>query len=147
MIKIISIIIIILLSFGISSSDIFLVAEPLEDVNFYIISIDGNEFTINSSFDMIFFYGLSNLDDGKYTFKIIPVSEDGEEGGSVQFFLTKKTTRKHIEYSIKKDKQQIIKDPYYNDRFDEPLKIRINKKRIKKRDKMKFLKVTLHDLK
>ena len=104
---------------------LLVIAEPLGYADYYVISIDGKEEEIEPSIDMIFTYDLSELEEGRHKVTLTPYSIDEGEGSSICFFLSKKTSKKKISYSIKKDKTQLEDDPYYNDRFDKPLKVNV----------------------
>lgn len=104
----------------------YLTAEPLEDIDYYVISIDGVQSSTAPSFDMIFLYSLNDLQDGHYNIEIICGHYNLGEGAPVSFIIEKSTGKKWIQYTIKKDPKQRKIDPYYDDRFETPMKIRIN---------------------
>ncbi len=92
------------------------------NIEYYVVSIDGEEFTVEPSFDMIFLYGLDYLKIGTYKMALKACNFDGE-GNFIEFELKKSIKKKHIEYEIKLKKGK--KDKYYKDRFDRPLKVKI----------------------
>lgn len=114
-----------ILSVQMSTGNPFLMAIPLEHTDYYVISIDGTEYSTDTDFDMTFLYDLKDLPDGRHNITITPGSYDNGMGGSTLFYLIKRTTKQWIHYTIKKDNKQLKTDPWYNDRFDEPLSIKI----------------------
>jgi len=115
-----------LLSVSFSFGNPILTANPMESlVDYYVLSINGNEISIETEFNMEFLYDLRDLPDGKHVLEIICGNYDLGEGPGVKFFLEKKTTNKWIFYTITKDPNQIINDPDYDGRFDEPQRIKI----------------------
>ena len=65
------------------------------------------------------------LDDGEHTIEIKCGSYIVGESNSVRFFINKEKTLRWITYTIKKDPSQILFDPDYDGRFDEPQTVRI----------------------
>jgi len=118
---------------GISFGDQLLIAEPLEDVDYYVVLINGIELTLEPSFDMIFAFLLSNLKDGKYRIKITSGSFKNGEGGEVPLFIDKRTRRNGTTYTIKRDRSHKESDSWYEDRFEEPLRITTKKDSIRRR--------------
>lgn len=114
-----------MLSVQFSFGNPYIIAFPLEDVDYYIVSIDQIEYTTTPIFDMIFLHDLDELIDGEYIVKITPASWDNGAGGSVEFTLIKQTNKQWIHYTIKKDIEQRKIDPWYDERFDEPLRIKV----------------------
>ena len=115
-----------LLSISFSFGNPILTANPMESlVDYYVLSVNGDEKSIAPEFDMKFLCDLRDLPDGRHVLEIKSGSWRFGEGPGVVFFLEKKTTKKWIFYTIKKDPTQIIIDPNYDGRFDEPLKVKI----------------------
>ena len=115
-----------MLSVSFSYGNPILTANPMESlVDYYVLSINGEEVSIETDFDMRFLCDMRDLPDGKHTLEIICGNWDFGEGPGVKFFLTKKTTNKWIFYTITKDPEQSINDPDYDGRFDEPLRVKI----------------------
>jgi hypothetical protein len=113
-----------MLSVTLSFGNPLLTANPMESlVDYYVLSIDGEEFSVSPEFDMTFIHDLEDIADGKHTLEIICGNNELGEGPGVKFFLEKKTTHKWIFYTIKKDPSQTLE--YYDQRFDEPLKVKI----------------------
>jgi hypothetical protein len=115
-----------LLTVSFSFGNPILTANPMESlVDYYVLSINGNEVSIDTEFNMTFLYDLRDLPDGKHTLEIICGNYDLGEGPGVKFFLEKKTTKQWIFYTITKDPTQTINDPDYDGRFDKPTKVKI----------------------
>jgi len=123
--RVLAIVLCLMLSVQFSFGNPYITAIPLEDTDYYVVSIDGFEYTVSPSFDMIFLHDLVELADGEHIIKLTPASYDDGEGGSVQFILIKETNPQWIHYTIKKDPNQKKLDSLYDDRFDEPLKIKV----------------------
>jgi len=81
-----------------------LIAEPLESVDYYVLIVDGKEFTAESSVGDLFVFDLEYLKDGKHFITII----SQENGGKVSFNLRKKTTKNYVKYKLDKRRPIII---------------------------------------
>lgn len=116
-----------MLSVSFSFGNPILTANPMENlVDYYVLSINDDQISIETEFDMDFFtYDLRDLPDGNHTLEIICGNWDLGEGPGVKFFLEKRTKKKWIFYTITKDPTQINHDPDYDKRFDEPLRIKV----------------------
>lgn len=133
-----------MLSISLCFANPFIMVEPMDNItDYYIISVDEEEpFTVESSFDSLLLLSLYQLKlkDGRHTVKIQAANLDGESSG-VQFYLIQRTKKKHIVWVIRKDKTQIENDPYYDSRFEEPLRIRIPKNRLLSKEQfLRYLK-------
>lgn len=126
MIRTIGVIIVCLLvSLQLSHAQEFLLAEPMEPTDYYLIKVNGSEVSVISTIDELFFQELHELEAGKHKLTITSGSFEYGDGGSVRFDLTKRVTNKHTTYTIIRLKQEQKKDPTYNDKFDVPLKIKV----------------------
>ena len=101
----------------------YLTANSIEDVDYFIFSIDGNEVSISPNLNMDFLYDLKDLKDGTHILEIIGGSIELGEGVPTKIYLIKDTKKQWIFYTIKPDPEQ--KDANYLLRFDEPLRIKI----------------------
>jgi hypothetical protein len=102
----------------------YLVAKSPEWVDYYIISIGGQESSLAPSFGMMFFYNLHKLNDGLNKVHITPVDSKYGAGQTITFSIRKTTRRRFIIYRIKRHSRQSEGDPLYYERFG-TLKVRI----------------------
>jgi hypothetical protein len=123
--KILVVFFFLILSAASSMANPYLAGISIEDVDYYVLSINNEITTVKPSLDMALAYGLIGLEDGQHTLEIICGNNNIGEGPPVKFFLIKDTQKKAISYTIKKDPEQRKIDPYYDERFGEPLKVRI----------------------
>lgn len=103
----------------------FLMAEPVDDVDYYVMSINGEQLSVAPSSEDLFLYDLESLQPGKYRMEIITGHWDCGEGEPVVFFLTVQAKRKQVVYKIQKDRKQKKIDSAYDERFDQPLDLKI----------------------
>ena len=133
-----------MLSISLCFANPFIMVEPMDNItDFYIITVDKTEpYIVESSFDSLLLLSLYQLKltDGRHRLKIQAGNLDGESSG-VQFYLIQRTKKNHIVWIIKKIKNQIKNDPYYDSRFEDPLSIRIPKSRVLSEKKfLRYLK-------
>jgi hypothetical protein len=106
-------------------ADPFLKADCIENIDYYVISINEKQYTIQPNIDEFLLYNLKDLIDGQHQIEIICGHYKLNEGQAVSFFILKETKPQWIFYTIKKNFKQQDKDPFYNDRFSTPLRIKI----------------------
>ena len=85
MMKILTLILLLLITVSIAFANPFLIAEPLEDTDYYFISIDGVETYVAPSMDFLFLYSISDLMDGTHEIDVVPYHEEWGEGQCVTF--------------------------------------------------------------
>lgn len=101
----------------------YLLADPIEDVDYYFIQINDVYEYVQPSMDDLFLYNLNNLEDGLYKIGVIPFHEEWGEGQNITFNLRIRSNKNWKWLTIEK-----IPDPndkYYDDRFIEPLEIKV----------------------
>ena len=101
----------------------YLLADPIEDVDYYFIQINDEYEYVELSMDDLFLYNLNNLEDGLYKIGVIPFHEEWGEGQNITFNLRIRSNKNWKWLTIEK-----IPDPndeYYDDRFIEPLEIKV----------------------
>jgi len=101
----------------------YLLAEPIEDVDYYFISIDDTYEYVQPSMDYLFLYNLNNLQDGLYKIGVIGFHEKWGEGQNITFNLKIKSNKNWKWLTIEKIPNP--DDKYYDDRFTEPLEIKV----------------------
>jgi hypothetical protein len=107
----------------------FVAASPLENnVKYYVIKIDGQDEYIPANWDMNFLYDMGYLKyDKKYSCELKAGNDEGESP-PLKFFIVRKSNKNWVFFSIQKIPEEVINDPYYNDRFiEEELYIKINR--------------------
>jgi len=123
--RLIAVLLVLSLSVTFSFGNPFLTASPLEHTDYYVVSIDGNEVSHEPALNDDLFLDLVDLPDGNHLMQIIPGDWDNGEGGVVTFNLIKDTNPQWIHYTIRKTPKENPNDPWYDDRFDEPIKIKV----------------------
>jgi hypothetical protein len=101
-------------------------ADPVDDlVDYYQVTVNGENITIRPEiFNMSFLYELDHLKDGDHEMVIKSVSHLSGSSPEIKFYLNKKTVKRWITYTIKKDPSQ-IGNTEYDSKFGDVQKIKI----------------------
>ena len=78
-------------------------AEPIDEADYYVISIDGEESTVSPTLDS-FFFNLVNLEEGDHTIVISAGNFADGDGEKITFLITKISNKAWIFYTIIPDK-------------------------------------------
>jgi len=106
----------------------FLTAVPMENnVEYYVLNVDGADEYIPPSFDMNFLYELGLFKQDKdYICELRAGNIEGE-CPPVRFVINRKSNKNWIFFTIVKIPEEALKDPSYNERFiDEELSLKVN---------------------
>jgi hypothetical protein len=98
--------------------DLHLYAEPIEDIDYYMVSLNGREIKLDSMYDMLFFYDLLSVEEGMNDIVITPYKND-EIGVPAYCDIQRATKGQWIYYNLIIDGETVqsvqIGNPNYVD--------------------------------
>jgi len=114
---------------GLVFANPFLIAEPLgNETTYYVISINNEEFTVPASdeYNWNLFYSLGILKLGD---NIVFIQAGNEKGESpkIDFIVNVWENKIWRVFTVVPDKQKIRNNPWYAERFEKELTVRIRK--------------------
>lgn len=111
---------------GICFANPFVVASPIENnVEYYVINIDGQDEYLPVDWDMNFIYDMGYLQNDKRYSCGIRAGNDEGESPPLKFIIERKSNKNWVFFTIEKI-PELVNDPYYNSRFvDDELYIKI----------------------
>jgi len=86
-----------------SEANPYLMAEPVGEADYYVISIDGEASTVSPTLDS-FFFNLVDLEVGEHTIVISAGDYDNGDGEEATFIINKTSNKKLVFYTIIPDK-------------------------------------------
>lgn len=102
-----------------------LLAEPLEDTDYYYITIDGEYTYVAAAEDYLFIYDLYELSDATHQVEITGWHEERGGGHTIIFNVKVRSNKNWKWFTI--EKIPTPNDPYYDDRFLEPLELKLER--------------------
>ena len=86
-----------------SEANPYLMAEPVGEADYYVISIDGEASTVSPTLDS-FFFNLVDLEAGEHTIVISAGDYDNGDGEETTFIINKTSNKTWVFYTIIPDK-------------------------------------------